>query len=252
MRRDLMRAVRELWRTFGGAFDYRPERHYMRGPGPKCHAKRAGLMAQTAAAGLGAISPICPDKRATPSFRLAQRRRPPPNSAAQRPRTCIARACRFRFAAGGGVREVADVAVRCAILDDYQNVALTTGRLVEGEGRCRDQGLQRASRSGGERRRGTRGVCHCLRDARAHGVPARGHRGAAGAQTSNHNRNAQCLDRPRSGAGAQTLVVCGTPSFGNATAAIATGLMLDLARHIWCYEHARLKAGAPWRDHDRP
>jgi hypothetical protein len=26
----------------------------MRGPGPKCHAKRAGLMAQTAAAGLGA------------------------------------------------------------------------------------------------------------------------------------------------------------------------------------------------------
>jgi hypothetical protein len=51
MRRDFMRAVRELWRTFGGAFDaYRPERHYMRGPGPKCHAKRAGLMTQTAAA----------------------------------------------------------------------------------------------------------------------------------------------------------------------------------------------------------
>ena len=49
MRRDLLRAVRELWRTFGCAFDsYRPERHYMRGPGPKCHAKRAGLMAQTA------------------------------------------------------------------------------------------------------------------------------------------------------------------------------------------------------------
>ena len=28
--------------------DYRPELHYMRGPGPKCHAKRAYLMAQTA------------------------------------------------------------------------------------------------------------------------------------------------------------------------------------------------------------
>ena len=55
MRRDLMRAVRELWRTFGGAFDpYRPERHYMRGPGPKRHAKRAGLMAHTPAAGTGA------------------------------------------------------------------------------------------------------------------------------------------------------------------------------------------------------
>jgi len=32
---------------------YRPERHYMRGPGPKCRAKRAGLMAQTAAATAG-------------------------------------------------------------------------------------------------------------------------------------------------------------------------------------------------------
>ena len=46
MRRDLMKAVREVWRALGGAFDpYRPERHYMRGPGPKCRAKRAGLMA---------------------------------------------------------------------------------------------------------------------------------------------------------------------------------------------------------------
>jgi hypothetical protein len=54
MRRDLMRAVREVWRAFGDAFDpYRPERHYMRGPGPKSRAKRAGLMAQTAAAAAG-------------------------------------------------------------------------------------------------------------------------------------------------------------------------------------------------------
>jgi phosphoglycerate dehydrogenase-like enzyme len=45
---------------------------------------------------------------------------------------------------------------------------------------------------------------------------------------------------------ARNVVVCGTPSFGNATAAIATGLMLDLARHI-CYEQVRLKAGAPWQ-----
>jgi hypothetical protein len=49
MRRNFMKAFRELWRTFGGAFDpYRPERHYMRGPGPKCHAKRAGLIATAA------------------------------------------------------------------------------------------------------------------------------------------------------------------------------------------------------------
>jgi len=42
------------------------------------------------------------------------------------------------------------------------------------------------------------------------------------------------------------VLVCGTPGFGNATAAIATGLMLDLARHI-SYENARLKAGAVWQ-----
>jgi phosphoglycerate dehydrogenase-like enzyme len=42
------------------------------------------------------------------------------------------------------------------------------------------------------------------------------------------------------------VVVCGTPAFGNGTAAIATGLMLDLARRIG-YENARLKAGAAWQ-----
>jgi len=45
---------------------------------------------------------------------------------------------------------------------------------------------------------------------------------------------------------ANNVVVCGTPAFGNATAAIATGLMLELARHIG-YENARLKAGAAWQ-----
>ena len=45
---------------------------------------------------------------------------------------------------------------------------------------------------------------------------------------------------------AQGVVVCGTPAFGNATAAVATGLMLELVRHIG-YENARLKAGAPWQ-----
>jgi phosphoglycerate dehydrogenase-like enzyme len=43
------------------------------------------------------------------------------------------------------------------------------------------------------------------------------------------------------------VVVCGTPAFGNGTAAIATGLMLDLARRI-SYENARLKGGALWQN----
>jgi phosphoglycerate dehydrogenase-like enzyme len=42
------------------------------------------------------------------------------------------------------------------------------------------------------------------------------------------------------------IVVCGTPAFGNATAAIATGLMLELARRIG-YENLRLKSGAIWQ-----
>jgi len=45
---------------------------------------------------------------------------------------------------------------------------------------------------------------------------------------------------------ARGVVVCGTPAAGNATAAIAAGLMLELARRIG-YESARLKAGAPWQ-----
>jgi hypothetical protein len=40
-------SIRELAQTFARAFDpYRPELHYMRGPGPKWHAKRAALAAQ--------------------------------------------------------------------------------------------------------------------------------------------------------------------------------------------------------------
>ena len=38
-------AVAELWRTLTTDMldPYRPERHYMRGPGPRWHAKHAGM-----------------------------------------------------------------------------------------------------------------------------------------------------------------------------------------------------------------
>jgi hypothetical protein len=43
MRQNLSETLRELMRTFAQPFDpYRPELHYMRGPGPKCRSKRAG------------------------------------------------------------------------------------------------------------------------------------------------------------------------------------------------------------------
>jgi hypothetical protein len=44
----IVSGIRELAQTFARAFDpYRPELHYMRGPGPKWHAKRAALAAQS-------------------------------------------------------------------------------------------------------------------------------------------------------------------------------------------------------------
>jgi hypothetical protein len=44
MWRDITSVVRDLQRAFTGAVDpYRPELHYMRGPGPKCQAKRSGV-----------------------------------------------------------------------------------------------------------------------------------------------------------------------------------------------------------------
>jgi hypothetical protein len=46
MWRYISKAVREFWRMSGepgGA--YRPDLHYMRGPGPKWHAKHAGFVA---------------------------------------------------------------------------------------------------------------------------------------------------------------------------------------------------------------
>ena len=47
------------------------------------------------------------------------------------------------------------------------------------------------------------------------------------------------------------VVVCGTPAVGNPTSGIAIGLMLELTRRIG-YENARMKAGVPWQIDDRP
>ena len=45
---------------------------------------------------------------------------------------------------------------------------------------------------------------------------------------------------------ARGIVVCGTPTVGSPTSGIAIGLMLELTRHIG-YENARLKAGETWQ-----
>jgi hypothetical protein len=66
MWRDFSRTVRALWRIPGEAGGaYRPDLHYMRGPGPKWHARHAGFLATTPPAG----KTVCPTLRD-----IAQRR----------------------------------------------------------------------------------------------------------------------------------------------------------------------------------
>jgi hypothetical protein len=50
MWRNVAKTLRELWRTSAAsAGAYRPDRHYMRGPGPKWHAKYGNLAAKPVA-----------------------------------------------------------------------------------------------------------------------------------------------------------------------------------------------------------
>jgi len=54
MWRDLSKALRELLQIPGdSAGAYRPDLHYMRGPGPKWHAKYGGLIEKTQQAPAG-------------------------------------------------------------------------------------------------------------------------------------------------------------------------------------------------------
>jgi hypothetical protein len=57
MWRDLSKALHEVWRASGeGTTAYRPDLHYMRGPGPKWHAKYGNLTPKAPSA----QSPVSP------------------------------------------------------------------------------------------------------------------------------------------------------------------------------------------------
>jgi hypothetical protein len=52
MRHDFFKTLRRAWRTcLGGEGPYRPDLHYMRGPGPKWHAKYGHLAPKPALPG---------------------------------------------------------------------------------------------------------------------------------------------------------------------------------------------------------
>jgi phosphoglycerate dehydrogenase-like enzyme len=135
--------------------------------------------------------------------------------------------------------------VRCAILDDYQNVALSFADWSKVSGdieiKVFNQHLGNADQvvaalkgfpivcAMRERTPFPRAVLDALPDLKL--------------LITTGMRNAS-IDLEA--AKARGVIVCGTPAVGNATAAVAIGLMLELARHIG-YENARLKSGALWQ-----
>src|SRR5271167_4544537 len=137
------------------------------------------------------------------------------------------------------------MAVRCAILDDYQNVALKSADWSKVKGDVEFKvfnehlgGLDKviAALSGfqiviamRERTGFPKQVIDALPDLKL--------------LITTGMRNAS-IDTEA--AKARGVVVCGTPNFGNPTSGIAIGLMLELTRHIG-YENARLHAGATWQ-----
>jgi phosphoglycerate dehydrogenase-like enzyme len=135
--------------------------------------------------------------------------------------------------------------VRCAILDDYQNVALSMTDWSKVAG---DVEIKVFNENLG----GADNVIAALRDFAI--VCAMRERTAFPRAVIGALPNLKLLittgmrnaSIDLEAAKERGVTVCGTPSFGNATAAIATGLMLELARHIG-YENVRLKTGAPWQ-----
>jgi D-3-phosphoglycerate dehydrogenase len=138
------------------------------------------------------------------------------------------------------------MAYRCAILDDYQNVAL---KLADWSKITKDVELtvfnEAVRRSDAdiirdvkdfdivvmmrERTRFPRAVIEAL--------PKLKLLITTGAHNASIDLKA-CQERG--------IVVCGTGSFGNPTTGITFGLMLELTRRIG-WEHARMNAGVPWQ-----
>ena len=134
---------------------------------------------------------------------------------------------------------------RCAILDDYQNVALQMADWSKVAGDVdinvfneplgnQDQVVRALTGFGiigamRERTPFARSVLEALPDLKL-------------LITTGLRNNAIDLAAAKE----RGIVVCGTPSSGNPTAGIAIGLMLELTRRIG-FENARLKAGAVWQ-----
>jgi len=135
--------------------------------------------------------------------------------------------------------------LRCAILDDYQNVALAYADWSQLKGHI-DIKVYNEHLGGADNviaaLKDVAIVC-AMRERTAFPCAVIEALPALRLLITTGMRNAS-IDLEA--AKARGVTVCGTPGFGNATAAIATGLMLELARRVG-YEDARLKSGAAWQ-----
>ncbi len=137
------------------------------------------------------------------------------------------------------------MALRCAILDDYQNVVLSSADWSKVKG---DIDIKVFNEHLG----GPDKVIAALKDFAI--VVAMRERTGFPKQVIDALPNLKLLittgmrnaSIDTEAAKARGVVVCGTGAFGSPTSGIAIGLMLELTRHIG-YENARLHAGAAWQ-----
>ena len=139
------------------------------------------------------------------------------------------------------------MAYRCAILDDYQNVAL---KLADWSKITKDVDIKVFTEAV---RRSDADTINDLKDldivvmmrertrfprAVIDGLPKLKLLITTGAYNASIDMKA-CAERG--------IVVCGTGGFGNPTTGITFGLILELTRRIG-WEHARMKSGVPWQN----
>jgi phosphoglycerate dehydrogenase-like enzyme len=137
------------------------------------------------------------------------------------------------------------MAVRCAILDDYQNVALKLADWSKVKGEIEIKVFHEHLGGADKVIAALKGfsIIVAMRERTAFPKTVIDALPDLKLLITTGMRNAS-IDTEA--AKARGVTVCGTGTFGNPTSGIAVGLMLELTRRIG-YENARLHSGAPWQ-----
>ena len=137
------------------------------------------------------------------------------------------------------------MAVRCAILDDYQNVVLKSADWSKVKGDIDIKVFNEHLGGADKVIAALQGFAIVVATRERTGFPRQVIEALPDLKLliTTGMRNAS-IDTEA--AKARGVVVCGTGSFGSPTSGIAIGLMLELTRHIGA-ENARLHAGAKWQ-----